>query len=117
MVGKNAKKATSSKILPNKLPEIKPKLVTPSQLVRYDPQQASPKNNSSSSWMVSLRKPAQSSCSSFAKAFTESYDSFNKKIIPTPAAPIKHRNNKKLFLLITSSSLKNFFKLSLNTEE
>ena len=38
MAGKNAKKATStsSKILPNKLPEIKPELVTPSQLVRYN---------------------------------------------------------------------------------
>uniref|UniRef100_A0A2N9G915 Uncharacterized protein n=1 Tax=Fagus sylvatica TaxID=28930 RepID=A0A2N9G915_FAGSY len=36
MAGKNAKKATStsSKIPPNKLPEIKPELVTPSQLVR-----------------------------------------------------------------------------------
>ena len=46
--------------------------------------------------MVSLGKPAQSS-SSFVKALTESYDQFNKKIVPTTlAAPIKHRNNKKV---------------------
>jgi hypothetical protein len=45
--------------------------------------------------MVSLGKPVQSS-SSFAKALVESYDPYNKKIVPaTPAAPIKHRNNKK----------------------
>jgi hypothetical protein len=98
MAGKNAKKATStsSKIPPNKLPEIKPELVTPSQLVRYNPQQASSQNNpSSSSRMVSLGKPIQSS-SSFAKALVEPYDPFNKKIVPaTPAAPIKQRNNKK----------------------
>jgi hypothetical protein len=97
MAGKNAKKATStsSKIPPNKLPEIKPELVTPSQLVRYNPQQASSQNNPSSSRMVSLGKPVQSS-SSFAKALVESYDPYNKKIVPaTPAAPIKHRNNKK----------------------
>jgi hypothetical protein len=65
MVGKNAKKATStsSKIPPNKLPEIKPELVTPSQLVRYNPQKASSQNNPSSSRMVSLGKPVQSSSS------------------------------------------------------
>jgi hypothetical protein len=46
--------------------------------------------------MVFLGKPAQSS-SSFAKALTESYDPFNKKIVPaTLVAPIKHRNNKKV---------------------
>jgi hypothetical protein len=97
MASKNAKKATStsSKIPPNKLPEIKPELVTPSQLVRYNPQQASSQNNPSSSRMVSLGKPVQRS-SSFAQTLTESYDPFNKKIVPTiPAAPIKHRNNKK----------------------
>jgi hypothetical protein len=100
IAGKNSKKAASStrKVPPNKLPEIKPKLVTPSQLVRYDPNQISPANSPnkpSSSRMVSLGKPAQSS-TSFAKALTESYDSFNKKIVPaSPAAPIKHRNNKK----------------------
>jgi hypothetical protein len=98
MAGKNAKKATStsSKIPSNKLPEIKPELVTPSQLVRYNPQQASSQNNpSSSSRMVSFGKPIQSS-SSFAKALVEPYDPFNKKIVPaTPAAPIKQRNNKK----------------------
>uniref|UniRef100_A0A2N9H851 Uncharacterized protein n=1 Tax=Fagus sylvatica TaxID=28930 RepID=A0A2N9H851_FAGSY len=95
MAGKNAKKATSSKIPPNKLPEIKPEPITPSQLVRYNPQQASSQNNPSSSRMVSLGKPVQYS-SSFAKALTESYDPFNKKIVPaTPAAPTKQRNNKK----------------------
>ena len=97
MAGKNAKKATStsSKIPPNKLPKIKPELVTPSQLVRYNPQQASSQNNLSSSRMVSLGKPVQSSFS-FAKALLEPYDPFNKKIGPaTPAAPIKQRNNKK----------------------
>jgi hypothetical protein len=95
MASKNAKKATSSKISPNKLSEIKPEPITPSQLVRYNPQQASSQNNPSSSRMVSLGKPVQSS-SSFAKALTESYNPFNKKIVPaTPAAPIKTRNNKK----------------------
>ena len=44
--------------------------------------------------MVSLGKPVQNS--SFAKALSESYDPFNKKIVPvTPAALVKHRNNKK----------------------
>ena len=63
MAGKNAKKATSTsnKISPNKLPEIKPELVTLSQLVRYNPQQASSQNNPSSSRMVPLGKPVQSS--------------------------------------------------------
>jgi hypothetical protein len=94
MACKNSKKAATSKVPPNKLPEIKPELVTPSQLVRYDLNQASP-NKPSSSRMVSLRKPAESS-TSFAKTLTESYDPFNKKIVlTTPAAPIKHRNNKK----------------------
>ena len=87
--------STSSKIPPNKLPEIKLELVTSSQLVRYNPQQTFSQNNPSSSRMVSLGKPVQSS-SSFAKALVEPYDPFNKKIVPaTPAAPIKQRNNKK----------------------
>jgi hypothetical protein len=100
MAGKNSKKAatSSNKVPPNKLPEIKPELVTPSQLVRYDPHQISPANspNKPSSFrMVSLGKPAQST--SFAKALSESYDPFNKKIVPTIlAAPVKHRNNKKV---------------------
>ena len=112
MAGKNSKKAatSTSKVPPNKLPEIKPELVTPSQLVKYDPHQIShvnSPNKPSSSRMVSLGKPAQSN--SFAKALTESYDPFNKKIVPaTPAAPIKYRNNKKLFLLTIYSSQKNF---------
>ncbi len=93
MVGKNSKKAASctSKVPPNKLPEIKPELVTPSQLVKYDSHQISPVNSPnkpSSSRMVSIGKPAQSS--SFAKALTESYDPFNKKIVlATPVAPAK----------------------------
>ena len=101
MAGKNSKKAASStsKVPPNKLPEIKPELVTPSQLVKYDPHQISlvnSPNKPSSSRMVSLGKLTQSS--SFAKALTESYDPFNKKIVPgTPAAPAKRRNNKKAF--------------------
>jgi hypothetical protein len=99
MAGKNSKKAAiSSKVPPNKLLEIKPELVTPSQLVRYDPNQISPANSPnkpSSSRMVSLGKPTQSS-TSFAKAFTKSYDPFNKKIVPaSPIVPIKHINNKK----------------------
>ena len=44
--------------------------------------------------MVSLGKPVQSS-SSFAKALVESYDPYNKKIVPaTPAAPVKSRKAK-----------------------
>ena len=100
MAGKTSKKAatSTSKVPPNKLPEIKPELVTPSQLVKYDPHQISPVNSSnkpSSSRMISLGKPAQSS--SFAKTLSKSYDPFNKKIVPaTPTAPVKHRNNKKI---------------------
>ena len=47
MAGKNFKKAatSSSKVPPNKLPDIKPELVTPSQLVKYDPHQISPVNS------------------------------------------------------------------------
>ena len=119
MAGKNAKKATStsSKIPPDKLPQIKPELVTPSQLVRYNPQQASPQNKPSSSRMVPLGKPVQSS-SSFAKALVESYDPYNKKIVPaTPAAQLNKETTKKLFLLTISSTVKNFSKLSLNTED
>ena len=45
--------------------------------------------------MVPLGKPVQSS-SSFAKALVESYDPYNKKIVPAaPVALNKHRNNKK----------------------
>ncbi len=100
MASKNSKKVvtSTSKVPPNKLPKIKPELVTPSQLVKYDPHQISPVNSPnkpSSSRMISLSKPAQSS--SFAKALSESYDPFNKKIVPTtPATLVKHRNNKKV---------------------
>ena len=70
MAGKNSKKAatSTSKVPPNKLPDIKPELVTPSQLVKYDPHQIShvnSPNKPSSSRMVSLGKPAQST--SFSK--------------------------------------------------
>jgi hypothetical protein len=100
MAGKNSKKAatSSSRVPPNKLPDIKPELVTPSQLVRYDPHQISPANSSnkpSSSRMVSLGKPAQNT--SFAKALTSDYDPFNKKIVPaTPAASVKSRKAKAI---------------------
>jgi hypothetical protein len=97
MAGKNSKKATSSsRIPPNKLPDIKPELVTPSQLVKYDPHQITQINSpdkSSSFRMVPLGKPVQST--SFAKALSSDYDPFNKKLVPTtPAAPIKSRNAK-----------------------
>ena len=98
MAGKNFKKVatSSSRVTPNKLPDIKPELVTPSQLVKYDPHQItqikSP-DKSSSSKMVSLGKPAQSS--SFAKGFTGPYDPFNKHIVPAiPAAPKKSKSDK-----------------------
>jgi hypothetical protein len=100
MAGKNSKKAatSSNRVPPNKLPDIKPELVTPSQLVKYNPHQItqikSP-DKPSSSKMVSLSKPAQSS--SFAKALTSPYDPFNKHILPaTPAAPIKSKNAKTI---------------------
>jgi hypothetical protein len=97
MAGKNSKKATSSsRIPPNKLPDVKPELVTPSQLVKYDPHQITQINSPdkpSSSRMVPLGKPVQST--SFAKALSSDYDPFNKKLVPaTPAAPIKSRNAK-----------------------
>uniref|UniRef100_A0A2N9J5I8 Uncharacterized protein n=1 Tax=Fagus sylvatica TaxID=28930 RepID=A0A2N9J5I8_FAGSY len=60
MAGKNSKKATSSsRIPPNKLPDVKPELVTPSQLVKYDPHQITQINSPdkpSSSRMVPLGK-------------------------------------------------------------
>ena len=100
MAGKNPKRggsSSSSKIPSHKLQDIKPKLPTLSQLVRYDPLQSSPVNSpnkTQSSQMVSLGKPVQST--SFARALTSSYDPFNKKVVPTtPAAPIKAKNNKK----------------------
>ena len=98
MAGKNSKKAatSSNKVPPNKLPEIKPELVTPSQPVRYDPHQISPANspNKPSSFrMVSLGKPVQSPF--FAKTLSRDYDPFNKQIVPsTLVAPIKTRKSK-----------------------
>jgi hypothetical protein len=65
-------------------------------------------NKPSSSRMVSLGKPAQSS-TSFAKALTESYDPFNKKIVPATQQPqLNTETTKKLFLLTIYSSQKNF---------
>jgi hypothetical protein len=95
MADKKSKKASSSsRISPNKLPSVKPKLVTPSQLVKFDHHQittVNSPNKASSSRMVSLGKPTQST--SFAKALTSPYDPFNKHIVPsTPAAPIKTKN-------------------------
>jgi hypothetical protein len=115
MAGKNAKKATStsSKIPPNKLPEIKPELVTPSQLVRYNPQQASSQNNpSSSSRMVSLGKPIQRS-SSFAKAMVPNLMTCSiKRLFLLPQQPQLNKETiKKLFPLISFSSKKNSFQI------
>jgi hypothetical protein len=98
MAGKNSKKAasSSSKIPPNKLPDIKPELVTPSQLIKFDPHQiiiTNSSNKPSSSRMVPFGKPVQST--SFAKALSNDYDPFNKKLVPaTPATPIKSKNAK-----------------------
>jgi hypothetical protein len=111
MAGKNSKKAatSTSRVPPNKLPDIKPELVTPSQLVKYDPHQINPANSPnkpSSSRMVSLDKPAQSTSS--AKAFTNDYDPFNKKIVlATPAAPVKSRKAKAVspYLLLYAEKL------------
>jgi hypothetical protein len=98
MAVKNFKKVatSSSRVTPNKLPDIKPELVTPSQLVKYDPHQVtqikSP-DKPSSSRMVSLGKPAQSSF--FAKGLTSPYDPFNKHIVPAiPAATKKSKSAK-----------------------
>ena len=96
MADKKPKKASSSRIPLDKLLTVKPELVTPSQLVKFDPHQITTVNfpdKPSSSKMVSLGKPAQST--SFAKALTSSYDPFNKHIVPsTPVAPIKTKNAK-----------------------
>ena len=90
MADKKSKKASSSsRISPNKLPTVKSELVTLSQLVKFDHHQITTVNSPnklSSSRMVSLGKPAQST--SFAKALTSPNDPFNKHIVPsTPAAP------------------------------
>ena len=81
MTGKNSKKASSSsRIPPNKLLDVKLELITPSQLVKYDPHQItqinSP-NKPSSSRMVPLGKLVQSTSS--AKALFNDYDPFKKK--------------------------------------
>ena len=96
MADKKSKKASSNRIPPDKLPTIKPGLVTPSQFVKFDPHQITPVNSpekTSSSRMISLDKPVQSP--SFAKTLTSDYNPFNKHIVAsTPAAPIKSRNAK-----------------------
>ena len=97
MANKKSKKASSSSRIPHdKLPTIKPELVTPSQLVTFYPHQittVNSPNKPSSSRMVSLGKPVQSP--SFAKTLTRDYDPFNKQIVPsTPVAPIKSRKFK-----------------------
>jgi hypothetical protein len=99
MTGKNSKKASSSsRIPPNKLLDVKLELITPSQLVKYDPHQItqinSP-NKPSSSRMVPLGKLVQSTSS--AKALSNDYDPFKKKkklVSATPAALTKSRNAK-----------------------
>ncbi len=82
MANKKSKKASSNKIPPDKLPTVKPELVTRSQLVKFDPHQITLVNSPdkpSSSKMISLGKPVQSP--SFAKALTSDYDPFNKHIV------------------------------------
>ena len=54
-----------------------PGIVTPSQLVIYDPHQITPVKTSTSK-MTSLGKPIQQS-QSFARALTNDYDPFAKK--------------------------------------
>ena len=97
MADKQSKKASSSRISPDKLSTIKPELLTPSQLVTYDPHQITPTNSpvkSSSSRIVSLGKPIQQS-PSFARTLTSDYDPFNKQIVAsTLAAPIKTKYAK-----------------------
>ena len=96
MADKKPKKASSSRIPLDKLLTVKPELVTPSQLVKFDSHQITTGNSPdkpSSSRIVSLGKLVQNS--SFAKALTSDYDPFNKHIVPsTPAAPIKSRKIK-----------------------
>jgi hypothetical protein len=96
MADKKSKKASSSKIPPDKFPSVKPELVTPSQLVKFDPHQITHVNSLdklSSSRMVSLGKPIQSP--SFAKALASDYDHFAKQIVASiPATPVKTRYAK-----------------------
>jgi hypothetical protein len=69
-----------------------PGLVTPSQLVIYDPHQITPVNSpikSSTSRMTSFGKPIQQSLS-FARALTNDYDPFaKKKALPAPTKYVK----------------------------
>ena len=61
MADKKSQKPSSSRNPPIKKPTIKTELITPSQLVSYDPHQITPVNSpiktTSSSRMVSFGKP------------------------------------------------------------
>ena len=89
MTDKKSQKPFSSRNPPVKPPTVKSELVTPSQLVTYDPHQITPVNSPVkplSSRMVSLGKPIQQSLS-FSKALTSNYDPFAKKLaVPPPTA-------------------------------
>ena len=64
MADKKSQKPSSSKNLNVKKPHVQPELLTPSQLVAYDPHQITPVNSSikpSSSGIVPLGKPVQQS--------------------------------------------------------
>jgi hypothetical protein len=96
MADKKSKKAFSSRIPLDKLPNVKLELITPSQLVKFDPHQITLVNSPdkpSFSRIVSLGKPVQSP--SFAKALSSDYDPFAKQIVAsTPVAPIKSKYAK-----------------------
>ena len=97
MADKKSKNPSSNKIPPNKLHTVKPELVTPSQLVKFDPHQITHVNSPdkpSSSRMLSLSKPVQQS-PSFAKALTSNYDPFAKQIVAsTPTTHVKSKYAK-----------------------
>jgi hypothetical protein len=97
MADKKSKNPSSNRIPPNKLHTVKPELVTPSQLVKFDPHQITHVNSPdkpSSSRMVSLGKPVQQS-PSFAKALTSDYDPFAKQIVAsTPTTHVKSKYAK-----------------------
>jgi hypothetical protein len=81
-------------------PPFCPGLITPSQLVTYDPHQITLVNPSTSR-MTSLGKPIQQS-PSFARALTNDYDPFaKKKALPAPTKYVK----SSPYLLIYSHKL------------
>ena len=78
-------------------PPFCPGLVTPSQLVTYDPHQVTPVNSPakpSTSRMTSLGKPIQQGLS-FARALSNDYDHFAKK--KAPPAPTKYVKSSPYF--------------------